>query len=95
MTDLERLLFREPETGFGSTPPTLADSAGGRRGKFRDRDFVPTESGLTYSSSNQRSDSDVIRVVGLQGGEPENGSIAHLEHGVTATRLCGVQLGHF
>ena len=27
-------------------------------------DFVPTESGLTYSSSNQRSDSDVIRMVG-------------------------------
>ena len=32
--------------------------------KGTERDFVPTESGLTYSSSNQRSDSDVIRVVG-------------------------------
>ena len=46
---------------------------------FPDFNFVPTESGLTYWSSNQPSDSDVIRVVGLQGSEPENRSIAYLE----------------
>ena len=55
-------------------------------------DFVPTESGLTYPSSNQRSDSDVIQAADLHGSEPENGSIAHLEYGVTAAPLCSVQL---
>ena len=57
-----------------------------------DQDFVPTEPDPTYLSSDQRSDSDVIQVVGLQGSGPENGSVAHLEYGVTATWLCGSQL---
>ena len=40
---------------------------------FPHRDFMPTESGLTYWSSNRPSDSDVIRVVGLQGSDQRTG----------------------